>query len=248
MPTTGNIKNMHYDFKQKLNRLDSNKYVGLQIPQIDRKLNEALSLYILLVAEPRVKNQLGIETIQRTIDDISAIVKDDVSLAVTPDGGGKFSVAVLPDDYLYYLSTAKLTATKDTCTEQKMKTIVIRHDSRSNERSFYESNFDWRECNIRFFDGGIKIFHSDFTINGFEIDYVREHPYIHNAEDFSSGSYYLPSDDATPLTGYVDCELPDITHAEIVDLAVLLTTGELELPIAYQFKQNRLSMRQLIAN
>lgn len=42
------IKNMHYEFKQKLNRLDTNKYVGMQIPQIDWRLNEAVNLLSLI--------------------------------------------------------------------------------------------------------------------------------------------------------------------------------------------------------
>lgn len=241
----GSIKNMHYDYKQKLNRLDSNKYIGLQIPQIDRKLNEALNLYILLVAEPRIKNQLGIETTQRTIDDINIMVKDDISLSMAshPDG---YVIAILPSDYLYYLSTEHCLGIVDNCIEQEMMTFVIKHDSRSNQREFYKSNFDWRECNIRFYDQGIKIFADNFIVSKFSINYIKVHPYIHNAEDFNAGTYNLP--DGTALTGYQDCILPEITHAEIVDLAVLLTTGELELPTAYQFKQNKLSMTQLITN
>ena len=43
MPTDGNIKNMHYDFRVKLNRIDSAAYRDLKIPEVDRKLNEAIN-------------------------------------------------------------------------------------------------------------------------------------------------------------------------------------------------------------
>ena len=48
---------------------------------------------------------------------------------------------------------------------------------------------------------------------------------MHNAEDFRTGSYKLPSGQL--LSGSVNCELPEHTHSEIVDLAVLLTSGEM---------------------
>ena len=243
----GTIKNMHYDYKQKLNRLDSNKYIGLQIPQIDRKLNEALSLYILLVTEPRLKNQMGFETNQRTIDDIKILVKNNVELTLSDLYDTNDKEASMPDDYLYYISSGQLLATKDGCEDKEMKTTVIKHDNRSNESEFYNSNFEWRECNIRFFNGGIRLFQNDFTITKFTINYIKSHPYIHNAEDFNSttstGTYTLP--DGTILSSYEDCVLPIITHNEIVDLAVLLTTGDLELPSAYQFKQNKLVLDQV---
>ena len=74
MPTTGNIKDMHYDFRVKLNRIDSAKYRDLKVPEVDRKLNEGINLFILLVAQPRIRNQFGFETTQRTTDDIRLLV------------------------------------------------------------------------------------------------------------------------------------------------------------------------------
>jgi len=238
------IKNMHYDFKQKLNRLDTNTYAGLKIPEIDRKLNQALRLYILLVAEPRIKNQLGIEGIQRTIDDISTIVADNVPCELKPVDN--YTWAYLPSEppYLYYLSTENLIGTSGDCENQKIKTTVIRHDSRSQDRSFYDSNFDWRECNIRFAENRIKIYNTDFQVVSFSINYIRNHPYIHNAEDFADGVYKLPNGDI--LEGFKDCELPEQTFDEITDLAVMLTSGDLQLPITNQLINNVLRTKQLI--
>jgi hypothetical protein len=34
-------REMHYDFKQKLNKIDSQKHRNLKVPEIDWKLNEA---------------------------------------------------------------------------------------------------------------------------------------------------------------------------------------------------------------
>ncbi len=240
------IKNMHYDFKQKLNKIDSNAYVNLQIPEIDRKLNEAQLLYVLLIAEPRIKNQLGFETSQRSIDDILPVVKDSSILSlsgVSVDGAALYP---LPLDYMFYLSTNLLTLSTQTCATQKCTTNIIRHNDQNERRDFYKSDFDWRECNIMFTDGNIKLYiPEECHPNTFSISYIKKLEYIHNAEDFASGSYKLPGS-TTPLTGFKDCSLPEHTHKEIVDLAVMLTTGDLEMPLAAQFKQGLLRTKQLL--
>ena len=43
------IEDMHYDFKQKINKIDSQKYRNLRIPEIDWKLNEAQEIFIKTV-------------------------------------------------------------------------------------------------------------------------------------------------------------------------------------------------------
>lgn len=241
----GSIKNMHFDFKRKLNAIDTATYRGFNVPTIDRFLNEGLQLWILLVAEPRLRNQMGVEMGQRAIDDLNPLIKDSESLTLAAKVNGSYS-ATLPTDYLYYLSTDSLIATKGNCSEQKLKTIVVQHDDRSEDRSFYNSNFEWRECNIRFYSSMIKVFADDFTVDSFAINYIKKHEYIHNAEGAEGGNYNLP--DGTSLTGYNDCILPEIVHSEVVDLSVLLATGDLELPLAYQLKYNTLKLKQLVTN
>ena len=71
------IRSLQYDFKQKLNKVDSQQYRNLKIPEIDWKLNEAADIYIKTIVEPRKFNNLGFETSQRTIDDIRTIVKNN---------------------------------------------------------------------------------------------------------------------------------------------------------------------------
>jgi len=243
MATVGNIKDMHYDVKQRLNRLDSNAHIDLKIPEIDRLLNRAINLYLLLIATPRLRNQLGFETSKRTTDDIKNMVVNGAVLSITNN------VATLPDDYMYFLSTDELIATKGSCNNRRLKTVVIQHDDETDDNVFYNSNFEWGECNIRFFDGGIRLFPSDFTINSnsFKINYIKKHPYVHNAEDFGVGTYFLPNGEELGVTEpFVDCELPDITHSEIVDIAVMLASGDLELPNVYQLKQNQLQVKQIL--
>ena len=39
------VQEMHYDFKMKLNKIDSEQYRNLRVPEIDWLLNEILQIY-----------------------------------------------------------------------------------------------------------------------------------------------------------------------------------------------------------
>ncbi len=233
---------MHYDFKTKVNKIDSQQYRNLRVPEIDWKLNEAYEIFVKSIAEPRYRNHLGFEVNQRTIDDIRTIVVNNQTLAVTQTGINEYT-ATLPTQYMFFLS-CYVNITKENCGTKKVRARVVQHDDTHEESSFDNSSFEWREVNIRFYDGGIKVFtDGTFTVDNIEINYIRKHAYIHNAQDFlPSGTYNLP--DGTALTGFQNCELPEHTHREIVDIAVLITTGELQIP-DYQIKQAKLNLNQI---
>jgi len=238
------IQEMHYDFKSKLNKIDSNSYRNMKIPEIDWKLNEAQDLFIMLVAEPRMRTFLGFETSQKTIDDISSIVIDDYECNLSLMPNNPDPTASMPDDYLYHVAN-HVYAKKDEC-EAKLNTFIIQHDDKANTKEFYQPSFEWRETNVRFYSDGIKIFtNNEFEVTKFTLDYIRRPSFMHYASGFSQDGYKLPGD-TTPLTGSQNCELPEHTHREIVDLAVLIATGDLELPTAYQFKIGKTKLTQLI--
>lgn len=236
------IRAMHYDFKQKLNKIDSQQYKNLRVPEIDWKINEAVDIFIKLVAQPRIKNHLGFETSQRSIDDLRTIVVDEAVLALANNADGTYT-GTIPTDYQFY-SSAEMTISKTDCTAKTARAIQIQHDDRDQESPFDKSSFNWGEVNVRFYEDGIKIFtDSTFAVDEFRLDYIKKHLYIHNAQDFLPGATYnLP--DGTVLAGSQDCVLPEHTHREIVDIAVLIATGELQMP-DYQIKQNKLNLNQI---
>jgi len=97
------VRNMHYDFKQKLNKIDSSQNRNLKVPEIDWKLNEAQNIFIKMIAEPKF-NVVGLETSQRTIDSIRPIIEENKKLTLSKSSDKVFS-AVLPDDYMIHLSS-----------------------------------------------------------------------------------------------------------------------------------------------
>ena len=229
---------MHYDFKQKLNKIDSQQYRNLRIPEIDWKLNEAQELFVKMIAEPRLRNYLGFETSQRSIDDIRTVVVKDYCSSIVNN------IATLPENYWHFLS-GYVTMDKGNCKGVKSNPINIRqHDDEFEVSPFDSSSFEWREVNALFYEKGLK-FYTDgtFTNKLFCMNYIKELKYIHNAADFGAGSYRLPS--GTLLTGSVSCELPKGTHREIVDLAVAIASNDLQNP-DFQNKIQKLKFNNLL--
>ena len=231
------IKDMHYDFKKKLNKIDSQQNRNLLIPEIDWSLNEAIEIFIKSIAEPRTKTYFGFELNQRSIDDIRTLVVNNQCLIVNNN------IVTLPDNYLHFVK-GEIIMSKNNCKNVKGKFKLRQHDDEFEDSPFDNSNFEWRTVNGVFFENGIKLYDDGtFTNEQLCISYIKKPLYIHNAEDFRNGSYKLPS--GIILNGSVNCELPEHTHREIVDIAVMIATGELQIP-DYEIKMNKLKLNQLM--
>ena len=236
------IKDMHYDFKKKFNKLDSQQNRNFLIPEIDWTLNEAAEIFCKLIISPRQHSHLGFEVNQRTIDDIRTLVvrpESDPSASITVDD----NIVVLPSNYWSYRKS-EIVLEKQNCTNVVARGYVQQHDDEFEEDTFTKSSFEWRHINLVFFDGGIRLFDDGtFTNKVFKLTYIKKLQYMHNAEDFRSGTYTLPSGQV--LTGKVECELPSHTHREIVDLAVLIASGEINTS-DYQLKMQKLNLNKLL--
>ena len=232
-------REMHYDFKRKFNKIDSQKNRNLLVPEIDWYLNEAAELFVKKVAEPKTYNGLGFETSQRITDDIKTIVKHRQIL--TPDGN---NIITLPPDYLYFIR-GRVVMSKGNCTGKKGVLVIREHSDLFEEQPFYKSSFEWRTVNGLFTELGLELFTDDsFTIDSIELSYIRKMVFFHNAQDFNTGSYrHLGTQQL--LTGTVQCELPEHTHREIVDIAVQLASSE--VPTSdLQIKMSKLNYNQII--
>lgn len=233
------IRGMHYDFKQKLNKVDSQQNRNFRVPEIDWKLNEALEIFIKSNVQPKNPINLSFEANQRSIDNIRPLVINNLALAITKITDTEY-FATLPSDYLFYIS-ADVLITKGTCGGRLARAIVKQHGDKHEESPFNISSFEWREVSIRFYEKGIRVFtDGTFIPVDLYLNYVRKPKYIHNAQDFLPvGSYNLP--DGTALTGFQNCELAEHTHREIVDIAALIASGDLGLQ-SYQAKQAKINL------
>lgn len=240
------IQEMHYDFKMKLNKIDSEQYRNLRIQEIDWLLNEAQELFVKKVAYPRLYQITGFETSQRNIDDIRTLVIEDKEIAVID------SYIALPDEYMFYVR-GYVNAKKGECKEKKCRLFIRQHDDMFQESPYDESSYEWGEINGTFDKNGIRVYPPKPTnnvppiitvIDKSYITYIKKPVYIHNAQDvLPTGQYKSPS--GIILTGRQDSELPHQTHREIVDIAVLIASNNLDMP-NFQYKQAKLNMNQFV--
>jgi hypothetical protein len=214
-----NVKEMHYDFKAKINKLDSNGNRNFIIPEIDHLLNLALELFVENVAFPRKSdvNFKGFEKGTRNIEEIRTLV---TNLRFNKDG----EYFLIPDSYWFYVKSEAL-CSKGACSSISITPTVRQHDDVFQGNSFNKSSFEWRELNITFDQNGIKPYIEDFVVDSLDVTFIKKHPYLHNAGDYRGGTYTKL--DSIVLTGTQDCLLIDSTHKYIVDLAVLLASQNL---------------------
>lgn len=232
---------MHYDFKLKINKVDSEQNRNLLVPEIDWTLREAERIFIENISNPRQKSYTGFELNQRTRDDIRTIVvnNDDSSIYQTVTN----NISSLPTDYLHFIR-GYVNMNKGNCTNTKARVFIRQHDDEFEESPFDKSSFEWRTVNGVFFENGVKFYTDEtFNIDKFFVSYIRKPRLMHNAAKYRGGTYTLPSGQI--LTGSVDCELPEHVHGEIVDIAVLIATGQLQIP-DYEVKMAKVRMNNNI--
>lgn len=239
------VQEMHYDFKMKLNKIDSEQYRNLRVPEIDWLLNEAQEFFIKSVAFPRVPNYLGFETSQRTIDDIRTIVVENKQLEKDLiNSEDRQKVFILPTDYMFYIS-AKVTVSKAQCGLKEVRLLIKQHDDEFEESPFDNSSFEWGDINATFDSKGLRVYSDGtFDVENVKLNYIKEPAYIHNASDFKPEGQYKSLKTGLNLTGRQNCELPNQTHREIVDIAVMLASSNLDMQ-NIQIKQGKLNLNQL---
>jgi len=234
------IQEMHYAFKIALNKIDSQQYRNLTIPEIDFLLNQAVDLFIKMNVRPRYNIIPGFEKTQRDTDEIRSVVIADQRLETIEDVRTEnYTYFRLPDDYQYYIS-AEVIMNNGVCGDKKGRLIVRQHDDRFEDSPFDRSSFDWGEINAVFDSIGIRCYkESNVTLNTLLLTYIPLLPYIHFAEGMPNNTYTNLRNET--LTGVQHCTLPDTSHSEIIDIAVLLATQDLQIP-DYNIKLNKLKL------
>ena len=209
---------MHYGFKMKYNKIDSNQNRNFLIPEIDFLLNEALALYVNIIAFPRNIASQGFELGQRTIDNIRPLV---VSGEVPVQG----DIAPLPENYWHFVS-GTASCTKDSCTRNDIRLFPQQTEDLFQESKIYNSDFLWGTLNCTFTSEGLKVYPKDFSVEKLKLNYIKLHPYMHNARDWEGGQYKNFKEEI--LTNHQNCELPDDSCKDIVDIAVFLASNSIQ--------------------
>lgn len=235
------VQEMHYELKLRLNKVDSNQNRNFLIPEIDIALNNAQTLFVKTVSNPRVSQHFGVETTQRNIDDLRPLIVHDKQCTIE-DNTIKFE-----DNYLYFLN-GYVYMDKGACSDVKARLYIQRHNDLYEENEFTKSSFEWRTVNGVFVEEGIKLTElQDVTYSNVTISYIRKPRLIYYGSGFNNGNgYKLPGHTDYPSGSTSvdqDCELPESTHDDIVDIAAMIITGDLASP-DYQYKMAKVRFNE----
>lgn len=231
------IEEMQYEFKRRMNKVDSERKMNFIPQEVDMLLNEAQMFFVRTVAEPRLRNHLGFETTQRTIDDIRTIVVEESVLLQSQSAPDSY---VLPSDYMYYVSGYVICST-DTCASIKCGLFIQKHNDMFEQSEFAKSSIRWRTINGTFSKDGLRIYMPEgayFDTGTFDGVYVT---YIKTPQRIAFGAYQMPDGTMTVKSG---CELPENTHSEIVDIAVAFACNSIS-SADYNIKLNKLTLNEL---
>lgn len=238
-----NIQEMHLDFKLKVNKIDSQQFAGLLVPQIDWLLNEAQEIFVKTRLGINNVYQKGLEASQKRVEDLRPLVIKNAVLSASSLTSESYYVQ-LPSNYLYYLrSTAK--SEKSTCTSD-LSIIIIQHDDLTNALTskFYSPSFEWLETVGNFSQDRLYVYSDgSFKITDVELDYLRKPVRMAYPTGFENGSYELP--DGTVISTDQDSDFSSNMFAarEIVDIAVVLATTSVA-DQRYELFQNKLKTNE----
>jgi len=214
------VEQMHYEVQLRLDKVDSESYPNLEIPEVDVQLNRSQEILIRKIAAGN--KGWASEKDQASIDALRNIVVPDSPLALN-NYDNESIIAFLPEDYFYHWGT-RAWIEKGNCPGRTVRVFIGQHDDIHRGSALFDSDFKWEEVIGQFFENKLRLFEGDFEVKAVYMSYVRKPKYIHWAEAY--GGYELP--DGTLLSGKQDCELADSIHQTLVDLTVALVTGDFE--------------------
>lgn len=222
------IKELVYDYKKKLDKLDSQDYPDIPLPVIIRDLNEAQMKIVLTRYSPNNLYRQGFEGSQKRIDELSVLVVPDENLNTVVkinDNIYSFDLDNTEENYLFLLR-ANFLVTTGNCTDILLDGINSKTDNLNTILSspFEQPSIPWRETPYRIADNKIRVYSDgDFKVTKAIIDYLR-YPVkvdIIGYTDFDGSS-----------STNINSELPYFLKDDIVDAAVLLTRLSLKDDVA----------------
>tara|TARA_R110000851_G_scaffold18032_5_gene56865 strand:+ start:846 stop:1574 length:729 start_codon:yes stop_codon:yes gene_type:complete len=235
------ISEMHYDFKVKLDKVASQTKEDFNVAEIDWLLNEAQDVFIKQRYGLNNPHRTGFEVTQKRIDDLSSLhVKQPEQVGITPtltSGVYEVPLSSLTHTYLFYTrGSVDVTVTNCPTTTMQLRHIQADDLSDALRDPFNQSSitdgvlFNFGKSSGNLATTSIYIYPGTLTLGDVYIEYIK-HP-----RQMFFGTYTYIDGSTTTLT---NCELPEHTHSEMVDQAVLIASGIIEHPTYQQMKKQK---------
>lgn len=223
------LSEFHIQFKMALDKIDSSAYPDILVEEIDVFLNEAQERFIKTRYGLNNLYKEGFEEIQKRTDDLRTLVVTNYApvSAVTTETNTYSANITTPftnealtvastEVYQFYLR-GRVRVVKTGCTSTYVAIRLVRQGEL--ERILLDP-FNSPKLNgpVGYFERGTLYFVTDgtFTIDRLKVTYLKR------ALQIRYGTQY-----PTPVTD-VNCELPEHTHKEIVQLSVNIALENIE--------------------
>jgi hypothetical protein len=244
-----NLLEWHYDFNIKIDKVDSLSKRNFTPAEKDWIFNEAIGLFVKQRYGINNSKKAGFESIQKRTDDLRTLQIKSPSAqqpGVVPvrHQGDVYEFRISDFAYPYWFLTR---LTGEAGSGECVKTITIRqvqHDDLSIalEDEFYKPNFTWGEAlavearsdETSDKKGSIYVYTDNFEIRKIYPEYIKK------PNKVWIGTYNSLDGQYTVGQPIVECDLPEHTHSEIVDLAVAECSRIIENPNFAQLKQQKL--------
>lgn len=228
---------MHFQFKLNVDNINSLSSQNFRDEEIDWLLNEAQDIFISTRFTTSNYKRVGFEGTSQRIDELSTLViKYPVQPFIVPTlDSGVYEVNLddLTFNYLHLLN-AKAEVTINGCTSTVILKF-IQHDDllEALKDPFNKPSLEFLPFNLgRNSAGNTSMFIYPGTI---QVDKVFVE-YLKKPNKMSLGNYVYIDGTTRPLS---HCELPDNTHAQIVDIAAQIASLNIENPEYLKLKSQK---------
>lgn len=237
-------KSMHYDFKLKMDRVDTLSNPNFNVAEIDWLLNEAQLVFAKQRYGTTNNKRQGFETSQKRIHDLATLhikFPDQPAITTTLDSGVyEADLSDLDYDCLVLLRADVNVVVTEDCTKKVPLKFVQSDDlAEALKDPFNKSSLDYVIYNIgrskTSIGTSLYLYPGNLTLDEVFVEYLKYPSRI------SYGGYtYI---DGAALV-QANCELPEQTHSEIVDIAVQLAALNVQNPEFIQLKNLKLSIQE----
>lgn len=239
------IQEMHYDYDVKIDKVASSGKANFTLAEKDWLLNRAVEMFIKQRYGINNPHKTGFEGTQKRVDDLkSLVIKYPLQPSLTPTflDGNIYEVRLDQLEYPYWFlirGTAEIVY--DDCT-QSASLKFIQHDDLNhalrdpfNKSSREEILFNFGRSSTDPTKDSIYLYPGDQVIGNIQLEYIKQ------PAKLNFGGYVYIDGLAYPQQ---DCDLPEHTHSEIVDLAVQLAAGIIEDPNYVQLKTQQVFIHE----
>lgn len=219
----------HYNFKLKLNEMDSSTKLEFSPAEIDEYLNSALMYWVKQRDSGNNVLKQGAEMTQRRIDNLSPLLVDNELVAVlsSADNVYKFDLGALTQNYFRFM---RASITIDECPDRIPVTDVARHGDLHHILSdnYRKPSIIWKRAVASFGRGTADAerhisIHSNgaYTVTGLYLDYYKLPVTV------TIGGYNDINGAAKVKTQF---DIPSEYVEEVVLLAVKIAAGHIQDP------------------